>query len=404
MNTTIALEEKLKEIYEVLKEAPTQDQQLGVLSGLSGISLFQFYYAKWADLEEAEDHGIELVTKIVEYINNGYSFPTFCTGIAGAGWVIEFLNQEEFIEIESDDLLSGLDEYLFEAMKNDIKTENFDFLHGAIGYGYYFLKRYQNTKSTDLKNKYTEFLHHLIEALKKASKEDQNGVWWMFDLRTEEKIKGANLSLSHGMASIINFLSRLHAYDDFKDKTHDLLQGVVTYILNQKNEDTSLSSMFPSWIYEGMETNVKSRLAWCYGDLGIGISLYKAGKALQNTEYQQLALQILKHATKRKDLAEAQMYDAGYCHGAFGVADIYNYMNTETKDQVFKDTAEYWMDQGLKMAIHENGDAGYMQWRGDQNEWKNELNLLEGLAGIGLTMISHLANFETKWNECLLIG
>ncbi len=405
MNNKIALEEKLKEIYSVLKEDQiSEDSNLGVLAGISGISLFQFYYAKWAGLEEAEDLGISIISEIVDYINKGYSFPTFCTGIAGAGWVLEFLNQQEFIEIDSDDLLSGLDEYLFEAMIVDIEKENFDFLHGAIGYGYYFLKRYQNTKSSDLKNNYKTNLDHLIRSLKKSSKKDENGMSWIFDLNDKEGLRGVNLSLSHGMSSFINFFSRLYVYNDFKDQVQDLLEDAVHYILSQRNEDVSAPSMFPSWIHEGMEMNVKTRLAWCYGDLGIGISLWRAGKVLDNAEFKKIALQAIKLSTKRKDVKDALMVDAGICHGAFGVADIYNYMKAETNDPIFKDAADYWMDQGLKMAIHETGDAGFMQWRGDKQKWKNEVNLLEGVSGIGLSIISHLAPFETKWNECLMIG
>ena len=56
------------------------------------------------------------------------------------------------------------------------------------------------------------------------------------------------------------------------------------------------------------------------------------------------------------------------------------------------------------MAVHKDGDAGYKQWRGDSKEWKKEKNLLEGIAGIGLTIISFLATFDTKWDECLLIS
>ncbi len=399
-----ALEEKLKEIYDVIKNNELSEQHHGVLAGVSGISLFQFYYSKYIDQEEPADSGVEMISKTIEDINSGYAYPTFCTGIAGAGWVLEILGQEEFIDIDNDELLSDLDEYLSSVMNNDIENENYDFLHGAIGYGYYFLKRYENTKSVDLKNRYKEYLNHLIVSLKKSSRIEGDGLWWKSVLNKETGLSGANLSLSHGISSIINFYSRLHQYEDFKNLVHDQIVGAVTYMLSHKNEDLSASSWFPSWIHTDMEENSTSRLAWCYGDLGIGISLWKAGNALDNAMYKEEALQILKHSTKRRDIKEAGVMDSGYCHGSCGIAGIYNHMYTETNEEVFKESADYWMNELLKMGMHKNGDAGFMQWSGKGEEWRNETNVLEGIAGIGLTIISFLATFDTKWDECLMIS
>jgi len=397
------VEKKLKEIYDVLKDVDMQDMHLGVLSGISGISLFQFYYSRLIEEEEPADLGVDTITKTIQGINDGYAFPTFCTGIAGAGWVLELLNEEEFIDIDNDELLMDLDEYLFTTMTENMEEVNYDFLHGAIGYGYYFLKRYENTKSKELKNKYKEHLNHLIKALKDTSQEEGNRVFWKTTLIKEDNLVGVNLSLSHGLSSIVNFLSRVHTHEDFKKDTHDLLVQTTEYILSHKYHDLTNSSLFPSWIYEGMEKKPAARMAWCYGDLGIGVSLWRAGKSLSNTDYKEEAIQIMKHAAKRKDKAEAGVKDTGLCHGSCGIANIYDFMYKETEDPFFKETAEFWMDQVLKMGTHQ-GNAGYLQWMGSEKKWREETNVLEGIAGIGLAMISFLATFDTKWNECLMIG
>ncbi|WP_299433437.1 lanthionine synthetase C family protein [uncultured Aquimarina sp.] len=404
MNTTAVLKEKLKEIHHVLKENYNNKEHIGVLAGMSGISVFQFYYARFVEDEQIADVGVEVISETIQRMNDGYSFPTFCAGIAGAGWVLELLNEEEFIDINSDDLLSELDSYLFESMNADIKNENFDFLHGAIGYGYYFLKRYQNTKSQPLKERYTTYLLRLIDALKNSAQKDDRGVFWMYELRKKENLRGANLSLSHGMASVINFLSRLYSYEDFQEVTKDLLVGAADFIINCKYPNENQSSLFPSWVYPEMEKYTNSRLAWCYGDLGIGISLWKVGKVLENKEYQELAIDVLKHAAKRRDAEEARINDTGLCHGVFGIVSMFNFMHIETKELIFKETADFWMGEALKMDTYTDGHAGYKQWRGDKEAWQNETNLLEGIAGIGLSMISYLTPSENQWNECLMIS
>ncbi len=396
---------KLKEISKVLDDKTFENKEVGVLSGVSGIALFQFYYAKFLDDDTHSDKGVETITKAVELINEGFTYPTFCTGIAGACWTLEILKEEEFVELEDDFLSSDLDEYLLEAMRADIEVENFDFLHGAMGYGYYFLKRYQNTTSLVLKNGYKEYLDELINALKKTAKKNDRGVWWESILKREDNLKGCNLSLSHGISSTINFLSRIAEHKEFYDDVSEVLTQTVQFVKSYKNRDTAESSQFPSWIVEENNVDYYSRLAWCYGDLGVGISLLHAGEALKDEELKNEAVTILKHSTKRRDVKEAGVKDAGLCHGAYGILLIYNYIYRKTKEIVFKETADYWAQQALSMGIHEKGYAGYMVWCSSEKEqWKTEVSLLEGIAGIGLSIISYLAPFDTKWDECLLIS
>lgn len=405
MTIEIQLRNKLKEISEVLDAKAKNNQEVGVLSGVSGVALFQFYYSKFLNEDIHADKGAETITRAVELINNGFGFPTFCTGIAGACWVLEILKEEEFVELDDDFLSSDLDSYLLEAMRADIKTENYDFLHGAMGYGYYFLKRYQNLTSEESKKRYKNYLDELIAALKKSSKKNDHGIWWESVLRQEEGVKGCNLSLSHGISSMVNFLSRIAEHKEFYDDVREMLQQSVRYILHCKNKDKELTATFPNWIIkENVEDN-NSRLAWCYGDLGIGISIFRAGTILGDTQISDEAIAILKYSTQRKDIKEAGVLDAGLCHGAYGVLHIYNYLYRKTHDIAFKEASDFWAQKGLSMAIHEQGYAGYMVWRGaDEEKWKTEVSLLEGVAGIGLSIISYLAPFETKWDECLLIG
>ncbi|MHA7055677.1 lanthionine synthetase C family protein [Aquimarina sp. M1] len=404
MNNIEILKHKLKDIHNVLKENYIKTEHIGVLSGVSGISLFQFYYARFLEDEVIADIGVDTISETIQRMNDGYSFPTFCTGIAGAGWVLELLNEEEFIDVDGDQLLSELDGFLFESMESDIKREYFDYLHGALGYGYYFFKRYENTASTSLKKQYKEYLLHLVKALENSSIRDQRGVFWKYELHKKDGLHGTNLSLSHGMASVINFLSRLYRYEDFQESVIDILIGATTFIIHCKYPDENQSSLFPSWVYPEMEAYTGSRLAWCYGDLGIGISLWKVGKALNNQEYCDLAIHSLKHAAKRKNAEEAKLHDTGLCHGMFGVITIFDYIYKETKEVIFKEAADFWMNEALKMDIHQDGYAGYKQWKGDLEQWKNETNLLEGIAGIGLSIIFYLMPSENKWTECLMIS
>ncbi|MFD0862870.1 lanthionine synthetase C family protein [Sungkyunkwania multivorans] len=405
METDARIHQKLTEINKIIESHWQESKDIGVLSGISGIALFQFYYSRLVKEESVADLGAEMISATVERINDGFHLPTFCSGIAGAAWTIELLKEEEFVELDTDELLGDLDDFLETFLKLDNNKNFYDFLHGVMGVGFYFLKRYQRTASAVFKKKYEKLLMSVIDRLKETAIKENDTLRWESNLRREEHLIGYNLSLSHGHSSIINFLSRLARIGVFKDEVTALLKMTVKYVEEQAYMGSENSSLYPDWITTNGHISGSGRLAWCYGDLGIGVSFWHAGNALKNDRLSKKGLDILKHTSKRRDLEEVKIVDAGLCHGAFGVMHIYQAMYRATGDAAFKEAADFWMKQALDMAIHEDGYAGYCQWSaGEQPGWRKELNLLEGIAGIGLAMISYIAPFDTKWDECLLIG
>ncbi|KAA1242894.1 lanthionine synthetase C family protein [Aquimarina sp. RZ0] len=397
------LKDKLEEIAEVLIHHDHNYDTIGVLGGSSGVALFHFYYAKFANDDTHADKGAEIIAKTFDCIQEGFSYPTFCDGIAGACWALELLTEEQFIELEEDIITLELDDYLLKKMNEDLLKGNYDFLHGAIGYGYYFLKRYQNTNSDVSKKRYKTYINQLITYFAATAIQSDTGIWWQSEIRVgEQKFTGYNLGLSHGVASIINFLSRLAVYPDFSEHTLPLLKPATHHILSCRHTKPEFTSSFPNWITEEDPNGYNSRLAWCYGDLGIGISVLRAGEVLGNKELIAEAIGILKRSTQRRDITEAGLKDAGLCHGAFGLMHIYHYVFKNTGDPVFKETAEHWATAALDMAIHSDGYAGYLF--GHDDSWEQHDCLLDGIAGVGLGILSLLADFDTKWDEVLMIG
>jgi len=398
------LEKKLIEIHHILESNYHKEKDIGALSGLSGISLFYFYYSKYLNIDS--DIGLDIISNCIDKINTNYDYPTFCTGIAGLAWVCDHLEKEKFIEIDNDILLSGFDDYLYKAMINDFKKNNYDFLHGGIGYAFYFLTRYENTSSKRLKNKYQDILLEVIYYLRKLSeKEGENKIKWASIIDRDTNEQGYNLSLSHGMSSIIGILTKLHEKESFKEATSPLLKGAINYILSFKNLEEKDVSVFPDTIPRtDKKLDYNSRLAWCYGDLGIGIRLWFAAKTLNNEELKATAISILKHTALRVDKKETKVLDASICHGSYGNAQIFNRMYKETNIKEFKTATNFWIQDGINKAIHKDGYAGYKQLKGNKGNWESETNLLEGVAGIGLVIIDYLSDFDSNWDTCLMIS
>lgn len=399
------LEKNLKKINEIIKIKYKNENQIGVLSGLSGISLFQFYYSKYLGVDTHADMGMKILENSIAKINKGYNNLTYCNGIAGLGWVLDHLEQENFIDFDSDDLLPELDEHLYSVMISDIKKGNYDFLHGAIGYAFYFLNRYRNTKSEALKEKYKTTLLEFIDLLEELSEEaGEDKYKWLSVLDRDTGEKGYNLSLSHGMSSVIGILTKLYQYDDFKKPTESMLKGAINYILSFKNKDKNALSLFPSSIPKNNKVIYQSRLAWCYGDLGIGIRFWDASKVLNDKNLGSIAIDIMKHAATRTRVSQSMVQDAGVCHGSYGNAQMFYRIYRETSELVFKEAMIFWIQDGINKATFKDGYAGYKQWIALEKDWVPRISLLEGITGIGLTIIGYLADFDVTWDECLMIS
>ncbi|MFZ6014227.1 MAG: lanthionine synthetase C family protein [Bacteroidota bacterium] len=400
------INKKLEDICEIVSSLYGRQYNLGVLNGVSGLSLFQFYYARYVDQEAPAALGTQTIVNCVDRINRGYGYPTFCNGLAGIGWAFDHLHQEGFIELDMDAMFSPLDDYIYKRMCEDVSDNNYDFLHGAIGYGLYFLKRYRNSTSEVLKRKYHRYIFELVNFLERTAEADGDSFKWKTAQAIDPKEHGYNLSLSHGIAGIINFLSRLYYFEDFRPKVKPLIEGGARYILRFQNQDEGAFALFPSRVTLDSEINYRSRLAWCYGDLGIGVSLWHVSNALHDIWLKDTAIKVLRHASKRRNAEQSMVRDAGICHGAYGIAQVFNKIHRKTNDPDLHEAAQYWMEEGLKMAFHDDGFAGYRKFRmlDNKESWDNDLCLLEGISGIGLVMIDHLSEAESTWDECLLIS
>ncbi len=386
--------DKIDAIAHSILKAKLKDPSL--MLGLSGEALFWAYYNSYK--RDKISKKIEpILSTVFDRINKGYRIPTFSVGLAGIGWTIEHLSKFNFIEADTDDIIGSLDNYLYPIMKTYIKHGNYDYLHGAMGIGLFYLERLTKSENKDR-------LHQLINEIGYHAINLKKGIAWeSFKNLNGVNTKVINLSLSHGLASIISFLSLLHSKGISNKKVTDLVEQGIEFLLNTKQDKAKGLYKFPPWVPVNKST-VSGRLAWCYGDLGIGISLFLAGKRFNNKAWMNEANSIVLNTTNMIDSEITRVKDGCICHGTAGIAHIYNKMFSFTGNVTYKKSALYWYKQCLEMMDFEDGLAGYKTYRPDiETQWSNEYGFLEGIIGIGLSLLSFITD-NSGWDRAILLS
>ena len=395
-------EKYIRIIEDINRELRTSElsDNIGLHAGASGIALFIAYYDRIINRKtEVSQRVLDIMEHNVKLINSGYRQHTICSGISGFGWLCEHLRKRGMLDREDIDFLDDLDPFLYRMMIDDIQAGKYDFLHGALGVGTYFLTRF-NKKEVPV------YLEELLSALEKSGIPCENGaVKWISVLKAETGEKGYNICLSHGMSSIAAFLIRLHQLDFETERVERLLTQTITYILDQITYTEGNISYFPSYSKESSKGNSYSRLGWCYGDLGIAHILWQAAVILNNKEWEDTALRILRHTANRRDLEINGIQDAGLCHGSAGVAHTFWNFYLKTEVQEFREATDYWLQVTMQMRKYDDGLAGFKAFRKEEYGGPEKSDsFIEGIAGIGIALLSHLKSDESAWNECLMLS
>ncbi|GHU91034.1 hypothetical protein FACS1894155_10190 [Bacteroidia bacterium] len=391
------IKQKIDSIAEYIftKIQNQEEESFGLYSGEFGILLFLFYYSKYSKNKKYALLTGNYAEKLLEQFTKSMKLHTFCSGLSGILYLFEFLRENDFIDIDVGDVQSMLDDFLVAKMRQDIGRQHYDFMHGALGVGLYFLK----------KGTYPGYIQELIDFLYYTAEKDAKSqiFKWESVINPEKNLIGYNLALSHGLSSIIIFLSRVVNSGITNEKVIEMLSGAVNYVLSQKRDFSQFGSYFPSYLLKNTSESVsKSRLAWCYGDLGIGMALWLAGKAVDKPEWKEKGLTVLLRNTRRLSLDDSYVRDAGICHGSSGIAMIFHRMYLETRCDEFKEATHYWLSQTLNFSNFEDGLAGYKTFV--VGGWKCDYSSLTGISGIGLVFMSYLEDCQQTWDEMFLLS
>lgn len=391
----ILIKQKIEEINILLTKKISEgigENDQGLMTGDHGILLFILYHIssiKKSIIQEEEEALIELVINNTKDGSNPYAY---CDGLPGILCLFDILRKKKIIDINISDSNRKINNYLTKAVEKGIATNNYDFLHGTPGSILYFSKTESNKNTT---NKFIDGIH--LNAIKNTT---INTFKWESYISNENS-SGYNLSLAHGMSSTVILLSRLLKNEPYNKKIKEMINGTINFFFSQELDTYIYGSYYPPFIIKNKPVT-KSRMGWCYGDLGVALAMWQAGKVMNQTKWKDKALEVFLYATTRKDPDTEFVKDAGICHGSAGLAMIFRRMYLETGIEEFKTATDHWINETLKNARFEDGLAGYKRLTMDG--WENDYSLIMGIAGIGLVLISYLTNDAQEWDELFLLS
>lgn len=379
------------------------DESFLLPSGKIGASLFLYYageYLRSDKLLECSYNYFEESFNALSSFGEKIKGKTLFGGYTGVLWLYQHYINVEFIEYNenSKDIFQTFDELIEKECSIVKQTKNYDLLYGLLGYGVYFLERNKFTPQHESLNDIVNLLDEI------AIKKDYGSAWEdKFDRKENKHNELINLGFAHGTPSVIVFLAYVYK-ETRNDKALNLIHQAVNF-LKYHELDISEGSIFSYHVLDDKPYSYPSRLAWCYGDLGIGYAIIKTGVLISNKNYIEYGENILISLTNRTLQDETTgVKDAGFCHGAAGIAHLFNKAFQYSKNERFYKASKYWMETTIKM---QNSDGSYSRchYIDKEEKWQyaKDNGLIEGASGVGLSMLSYLEPTELSWDLCFLL-
>lgn len=388
-----------KEVDKIEKkiEHESFNGNIGLYTGLSGKALLYTQLFLATGSSRYSDITQEIILQIIEQIevqpNLSY---TFSSGLAGFGWLLNFLVDKNILNFESEELIIELHTAMELRLQTYLSINNFDQINGAISIARYFISA-----------KVESPVKSVIQYLDKNKIESDGEVKWPKNLIKDGDNAFYDFGLAHGVPGIMGFLLECLKSDIETRTCERLIRGSISFLFNNIQDLTSVGSYFPHTISypeynKGNNKPEFGRLSWCYGDLGALYVIYHAGKFLEDRFIHQRALNMLVMTTKRKSVLETNVKDACLCHGSSGIGYMYTKLWKDSANLEFKRAADFWMYETLKFG---QSNYKFMIQRSDRNlQYEESNSFLVGEIGVAISCLTYLYPHLFSWDNSMMLS
>jgi hypothetical protein len=241
----------------------------------------------------------------------------------------------------------------------------------------------------------TELLDAVIDRLGALAVEDVDGVSWP-PITGGQSSADRDLGLAHGQLGPIGLLAL--AVD--RPLARSLLERATAWIISRIQPRPAVSALAffssPAGPNDGA-----SRLAWCYGDAGAAVVLWRVAEALHDAAVRDIARDVALRAAERNP-ENAGVCDAGLCHGAAGLGHLFGRLWQLSNEERCRDAAVMWLRTAVELRSVPGVNAAYPAWDPVRGGFVGELGVLEGTAGVCLALLAATGDSDPDWDRIML--
>lgn len=401
MNKSIEIFQLIKHFRKIIVSQNLNNDS--ILNGNLGMVLYHTYYHLTFNNNLSKKLMLSSIESIIDRIDQSESTLTnylYSNGLSGFGTIISNLSKQKLIYSDVNDL-DIINDFVYRKSLEQIEQGNLEFLHGACG-GLFFLS--QNLHNQTVK----QYADTLIEKIIDRCILKDYGIMIPSSNYFWNDKNSYNLSLSHGLCGFLlvlilftnKGLSVNTALINFIDQCVKSIMKLIKFPKYDQNSYSFLPSFIPSNFnindLNSIEQWPNSRLAWCYGDLGWVLLLYKFGKVTGNRHYLSMADKIGLFTTNLKTIEETSLTSAQFCHGFSGVSVFYRRLYDIRNLRVYRNQSNYWASKAI-IELKKERDKPHIE------NYEVDITLLEGLIGSNLFLMSLYAKKRLDWTDYFLI-
>lgn len=392
--------ELLKGIAEAL-QLETTGTLPSLMKGNAGIGLFFTYYYLHTRDEAYLHKSRELTNDALSYLEKIEMPAMFASGFPGIAWLVKHQANLGLLGKESDILLEDIDDYVYQALPAYLQSNKSDVFYGYAGLTLYLLERDTCHRPGAIAQ--------VQQQLETSVQEVAVGAWWK-----NEKEEDLNFGLAHGLPGILKFICHLGSHGALNERLLYLLGKSAAWLSRQAFQTAGVS-VFPNGIKPGQPPPfADSRLAWCYGDLGVALALVDAQKLVGDADLYHFNDQLLDRLASRpvesaflKYDEELRCYDNCLCHGTAGITYLYFKLFLKTgHDGIYRRLQEWitvLQDNLAKMLSALKALPVRQERILQQLICCDDYNLLHGISGAGLVLMGMQSPAARKWDHIFLM-
>jgi hypothetical protein len=353
------------------------------------------YLASDGAVADPDERGGDALSQAVEALAASGGGPGLFGGAAQIGWTVAHHTEGS----DADAVCDAIDEAIGPRLSG--WSGDYDLISGLAGFGVYALER--GAAGAPLASA-------VLDGLEAQMQRE-----WLTPpalLPDHQRVIApdgyVNLGLAHGLPGVIATIARMieqgsepGAPPELQpDRARRVLDSALRRLLDDSPRRPH--GRFVAW--QPSERLASPRLAWCYGDLGVAAALLRAGLAIDHAEAYEEGLALALDCAERS-VEEAAISDTAICHGAAGIAHLFNRMAQATGAAALHDAAVRWIDQTLAMRSDAPlaGFPANAPIDGNKPHFVPNASLLTGAAGVALVLHAASSSVEPGWDRLLLV-